>query len=447
MSWGKPCHWTVFSTLWSGGGGRRYVWVRWRYIFFSPNWPPYVREGPISLPERCPKFRHCTTNCNYGSRCTKLASTFEIGWCFRKWWHLFVQGFDEAWHCCQWRCLGKDNKARLYHIRGATGFAEFGLDTSGRFSWCLHSAQERLRGKSFVVFLTANGACRQIDWIRKQWYVSSQAVWAILQDFWSGTAVPTGSAWGNTNLQTGCFLQSASKFLDGWNIERSKRWIWAQAQDRAQFSFQTGLRFTFPSLRAISLLEFYHVFGVPTNIWNTCNQDSLMYTSWTCLVKNKEMLEKKARRKKHQVLRAQPRATPVPSSRIDTENVELVDVSSDADDASQASKSAIVSPVEIDPRDIDSDISMQYERNQGHVAEEGKPNLRCSGFNRMTKMANFPLGLAAQKRTPQAINNLDKMWGKQYILGTCGGLFCELTQVENCKRKWNSLFQVPRHQC
>jgi hypothetical protein len=39
------------------------------------------------------------------------------------------------------------------------------------------------------------------------------------------------------------------------------------------------------------------------------------------------------------------------------------------------------------------------------------------------------------------------MWGKQYILGTCGGLFCELTQVENCKRKWNSLFQVPRHQC
>jgi hypothetical protein len=147
------------------------------------------------------------------------------------------------------------------------------------------------------------------------------------------------------------------------------------------------------------------------------------------------MLEKKACRKKHQVLRAQPRATPVPSSRIDTENVELVDVSSDADDASQASKSAIVSPVEIDPRDIDSDISMQYERNQGHVAEEGKPNLRCSGFNRMTKMANFPLGLAAQKRTPQAINNLDKMWGKQYILGTCGGLFCELTQVENCKRK------------
>ena len=88
------------------------------------------------------------------------------------------------------------------------------------------------------------------------------------------------------------------------------------------------------------------------------------------------MLEKKARRKKHQVLRAQPRATPVPSSRIDTENVELVDVSSDADDASRASKSAIVSPVEIDPRDIDSDISMQYERSQGHVAEEGKPNLR-----------------------------------------------------------------------
>ena len=28
----------------------------------------------------------------------------------------------------------KDNKARLYHIRGATGFAEFGLDASGRFS-------------------------------------------------------------------------------------------------------------------------------------------------------------------------------------------------------------------------------------------------------------------------------------------------------------------------
>ena len=50
-----------------------------------------------------------------------------------------------------------------------------------------------------------------------------------------------------------------------------------------------------------------------------------------------------------------------------------------------------------------------------------------------TKRANFPLGLAPQKRPPQVIKTWVKCWENSVFLRLVGAFFGEPTQVENCQ--------------
>ena len=47
--------------------------------------------------------------------------------------------------------------------------------------------------------------------------------------------------------------------------------------------------------------------------------------------------------------------------------------------------------------------------------------------------ANFPLGLAPQKRPPQVIKTWVKCWENSVFLRLVGAFFGEPTQVENCQ--------------